>query len=52
MNQPINPSPALVDRLVREFGLTPAEAREIVATLGSDWSSLAREARTMKAGRR
>jgi hypothetical protein len=35
----------LVDRLVKETGVTQSEARDLVAILGSEWSSLVREAR-------
>lgn len=36
---------SLVLRLVREIGITEAQAIELVAVLGVNWSSLVREAR-------
>lgn len=36
---------ALAERLVAETGISQAQARDLIALLGSDWSSLVREAR-------
>ena len=38
----------LVRRLVLEIGITEAQAVELVAILGTDWSSLVREARVLR----
>jgi len=37
----------VVQRLVAETGITPAQATELVAFLGMNWSSLLREARLL-----
>jgi hypothetical protein len=37
----------VIQRLVRETGITPEQARELVSILGHDWSSLVREARLL-----
>jgi hypothetical protein len=37
----------LVERLVREAGITVAQARELVLILGHNWPSLIREARLL-----
>ena len=42
MNGPV------VQRLVKETGITEDQARELVAVLGMNWSSLLREARLLK----
>ena len=42
MNGPV------VQRLVEETGITEDQARELVALLGMNWSSLLREARLLK----
>ncbi|HEY6630141.1 MAG TPA: hypothetical protein VIZ90_01690, partial [Rhizobiaceae bacterium] len=39
---------SLVLRLVREIGITEAQAIELVALLGANWSSLVREARIIR----
>lgn len=39
---------ACVQRLVAETGITETQARELVAMLGLQWSSLVREARNLK----
>jgi len=39
---------ATVERLMRETGITEAEARDLVTLLGADWSSLIREANVLK----
>ncbi|CDX42947.1 hypothetical protein MPLA_640006 [Mesorhizobium sp. ORS 3359] len=45
---PRNPADmGVVRRLVREIGVTEAQAWELVALLGSDWSSLVREAKIL-----
>jgi hypothetical protein len=41
---------SLVLRLVREIGITEAQAIELVAVLGVNWSSLVREARIIRQG--
>jgi hypothetical protein len=38
----------LIQRLVKETGVTNAEASDLVRLLGTDWSSLVREARVLK----
>jgi hypothetical protein len=42
---PANPT---VERLVEETGITEAQARELVILLGTDWSSLIREAKLIQ----
>lgn len=39
---------SLVLRLVREIGITESQATDLVAILGTDWSSLVREARIIR----
>lgn len=39
---------SLVRRLVLEIGVTEAQAAELIAVLGANWSSLVREARLMR----
>ena len=39
---------ATATRLVNETGITEAEAADLVAILGGNWSSLIREARLLK----
>ena len=39
---------SLVRRLVREIGITEAQAAELIAVLGGNWSSLVREARMIR----
>jgi len=41
---------SLVRRLVGEIGITEAQAVELVAVLGVNWSSLVREARIIRQG--
>lgn len=36
---------SIVQRLVKEAGITEEQARELIALIGYDWSSLLREAR-------
>ncbi|MEQ1956803.1 hypothetical protein [Mesorhizobium sp. CN2-181] len=38
----------LIRRLVCETGIEERDARDLVATLGVDWSSLVREARILQ----
>ena len=38
----------VVQRLVRETGITEQQARELVVFLGTNWSSLVREARLIR----
>jgi hypothetical protein len=40
-----------IARLIRDTGITEAEATELVAVLGTDWAPLVREARLLKAKR-
>lgn len=40
-----------IQRLVRETGITEAEASDLLTVLGTDWSSLVREARILKTKR-
>jgi hypothetical protein len=42
---------ALAIRLSAETGVTVSKARELIHVLGSDWSSLVREARVTKQAR-
>jgi hypothetical protein len=37
-----------IQRLVKETGITEAEASDLLTVLGTDWSSLVREARVLK----
>ena len=37
----------VVSRLVKETGVTEEQARELIALLGMNWSSLLREARQL-----
>jgi hypothetical protein len=37
----------VIQRLVKEIGITAEEARELVSVLGHDWPSLVREARLL-----
>lgn len=39
------PSHDVVQRLVRETGISEAQARDLVRLIGLDWSSLVREAK-------
>ncbi|WP_167524477.1 MULTISPECIES: hypothetical protein [unclassified Mesorhizobium] len=39
----------LVGRLVRESGITEAQALDLITLLGRDWASLIREARFLTA---
>lgn len=41
-----------VMRLVREIGVTEAQAWELVTLLGTDWGSLIREAKILREGGR
>lgn len=38
----------LAKRLVRETGITEAQARELIEALGANWPSLVREARLIR----
>jgi hypothetical protein len=40
--------PLLIQRLVQETGISEAQASELIAFVGVDWSSLVREARILK----
>jgi hypothetical protein len=42
---------AVIRRLARETGITLEQARFLVSILGSEWSSLVREARIIKNSR-
>ena len=46
-NQQAETAP-VVQRLVRETGITEPQARELVIFLGANWSSLVREARLIR----
>jgi hypothetical protein len=39
----------VVERLIRETGITDLQATELVAFLGANWPSLVREARLLRA---
>ena len=39
---------ALIERLVTDTGITKTQARDLIAVLGRDWSSLVREARLLQ----
>ncbi|WP_164482340.1 MULTISPECIES: hypothetical protein [unclassified Mesorhizobium] len=41
-------SVGILSRLMTETGITEAQARELIALLGLNWSSLLREARLLK----
>ena len=43
---------ALAGRLVTETGITTSQARELIVLMGTNWSSLIREARLLAASRR
>jgi hypothetical protein len=38
----------LIQRLIRETGISEAQARELVSLLGLNWASLMREARVLR----
>lgn len=40
--------PPVVERLVRETGITTDQARELVSLIGSHWASLVFHARALK----
>lgn len=42
---------ATIQRLVSEIGLSESEAIDLVRVLGTDWSSLVREARLLRSKR-
>lgn len=42
---------ATIKRLVSEIGLSESEAIDLVRVLGTDWSSLVREARLLRSKR-
>ena len=42
---PLSP---MVERLMRETGISQTQARDLVIMLGVDWSSLVREARLIR----
>lgn len=46
-NAPYRPVDIIVRRLVNETSITEEQARELVAFIGYDWSSLMREARLL-----
>ncbi|MEI9404120.1 hypothetical protein [Mesorhizobium argentiipisi] len=41
-------SEILISRLVKEVGISRAQARELIELIGTDWASLLREARFLK----
>ena len=47
-NRPEAMDGSVVQRLVKETGITEAQARELVSVLGFHWASLMREARFLK----
>ncbi|WP_217575637.1 hypothetical protein [Mesorhizobium sp. GbtcB19] len=44
----LNPKHGLVQKLLEETGITEAQALELIALLGSNWSSLVREAKAIR----
>ena len=42
----------IVTRLVKQTGITEAQALELVYLIGLNWASLVREAKIMKSGKR
>ncbi|WP_181178323.1 hypothetical protein [Mesorhizobium sp. B4-1-3] len=44
-----SPQDGILERLVREIGITETQALELVALLGRNWSSLVREAKNLLA---
>ena len=44
------PKRGLVQKLLEETGITEAQALELIALLGSNWSSLVREAKAITDG--
>jgi hypothetical protein len=50
-DEPDNPrvrEEQIIQRLVRDTGVTAEQARELVSVFGHDWPSLVREARLMR----
>jgi hypothetical protein len=43
---------SLAQRLVKETSITESEAADLVSVLGTDWSSLVREARVIRRRRK
>jgi hypothetical protein len=46
-NVPQAPFGSVAQRVVREIGISQAEARDLVFLLGANWSSLLREGRLL-----
>ena len=44
----LEPKRGLIQRLLEETGITEAQALELIALLGSNWSSLVREAKAIR----
>ncbi|MBZ9743732.1 hypothetical protein LB516_00540 [Mesorhizobium sp. CO1-1-7] len=42
------PKTAFIDRLIKETSVSEKDARELIALLGLNWSSLVREAKLLK----
>ena len=50
-DKPKRSSGPVIQRLVKETGITEGQARELVSLLGVNWSSLVREAKLLKGKR-
>lgn len=46
--QTADPAAALLERLVKEAGITEDQARELILLLGRNWASLVREAKLLR----
>ncbi|WP_198540293.1 MULTISPECIES: hypothetical protein [unclassified Mesorhizobium] len=44
----LEPKRGLVQRLLEETGITETQALELISLLGSNWSSLVREAKAIR----
>ena len=44
----LEPKRSLIQKLLEETGITEAQALELISLLGSNWSSLVREAKAIK----
>ncbi|WP_167498487.1 MULTISPECIES: hypothetical protein [unclassified Mesorhizobium] len=44
----VEPKHGLVQKLLEETGITEAQALELISLLGSNWSSLIREAKAIR----
>jgi hypothetical protein len=44
----LEPKRSLVQKLLEETGITEAQALELISLLGSNWSSLVREAKAIR----